>query len=295
MTISVPATSANLGPGFDTLGLALSLRNRFIIKRSSITSVQVKGEGASNPKLCVDNIFIKIFYEHYQRLSGMKDEYFRFQFENDIPISRGLGSSSAVIVGALTAAYMIAQKPLTTSEILYQALKYEPHPDNITPACVGGFTVSLVQNERVRFLKATLPHSIKAVIVVPDHSISTTYSRQVLPKRYSHKDTVFNVGHSAMLTAAFFSQNWDYLKEASRDKLHQHIRMRQFPILFDVQKISLKEGALMSTLSGSGSSFFNLCYADDAKRLQKKLMGHFPHFKILNISFDNKGIDKITD
>ncbi|RAX58003.1 homoserine kinase [Helicobacter monodelphidis] len=294
MTIKVPATSANLGPGFDTLGLALSLKNRSIIKPSRITSIQVRGEGSKNPKLCVDNIFVKIFYEHFYRLTNSKEQ-FRFQFENEIPISRGLGSSSAVIVGAIGSAYMIAKQPFTHSEILALALKYEPHPDNITPACVGGFTTALTQKDKVRFLKTNIPDSLRAVVVVPDHAISTAYSRLSLPKKYTQKEVIFNLSRSSMLTAAFFSHRWEALREASKDKLHQNIRMRGFPILFDVQQTAFKEGALMSTLSGSGSSFFNMCYKDDVKRLSKKLSSKFPHFKIFELSFDDRGLEKITD
>jgi len=289
VTISVPATSANLGPGFDTLGLALELKNRFSIKPSSLSSIQIRGEGSKNPKLRVDNIFVRIFQETFAKLTEERTN-FRFQFHNQIPISRGLGSSSAVIIGAISAAFMMAQKKATPEEILSLALAYESHPDNITPACVGGFTVATTRENSVFYIQKPLPDSIKAVVVIPHRPTSTSYSRQTLPKRYSMRDSVFNLSRSSLLTAAFFSERWDLLREASRDRFHQEIRMKQFPALFEVQHTALKEGALMSTLSGSGSSFFNLCLKEDAPSLAQKLQDRFPKFRVLELKFDNKGV-----
>ena len=292
MVISIPATRANLGAGFDSLGLALSLYTRCTIKPSRVMSIQIRGEGANNPKLYRDNVFVKIFYEHYRKCGGNKKDQFRFQFDNQIPVSRGLGSSSAVIVGAVSAAYFMTQKAFIPDDVLFHALKYEHHPDNITPACVGGFTVSAIAGKHVCFLKAPIPSDLRAVVVVPTRSISTAYSRQSLPKRYAQKDVVFNLSRASLLTAAFFSQNWNLLREASKDKMHQNMRMQQLPTLFDVQRTALKEGALMSTLSGSGSSFFNLCAYDDAPRIHKRLEAQFPSFQILCLEFDNQGVQK---
>ncbi|MGP1450890.1 MAG: homoserine kinase [Wolinella sp.] len=289
MTISVPATSANLGPGFDTLGLALGLKNYFTIKPSSLTSIQIKGEGSKNTKLRVDNIFVRIFNDTLDRL-GAERGTFRFQFHNQIPISRGLGSSSAVIIGAISAAYMVAKKEPNQSEILKLALTYESHPDNITPACVGGFTVATTNGESVIFIKKPLPNSIKAVVVIPNRPTSTAHSRQTLPKKFSMRDSVFNVSHSSLLSAAFCEQRWELLREASKDRFHQEVRMRQFPLLFDVQRTALSEGALMSTLSGSGSSFFSLCPREDSKRLAEKLQNRFQKFRVLELDFDNIGV-----
>ena len=148
MFVSVPATSANLGPGFDTLGLAVDLRNEIIIKPSKFLSVSTHGEGADNPKIKKNTLFLNIFNENYQRLTDRTDN-FRFEFHNRIPISRGLGSSSAVIVASLSAAYTAAGVKYTKREILNQALRYENHPDNITPAVMGGFNVACVENGRV--------------------------------------------------------------------------------------------------------------------------------------------------
>lgn len=289
MQFKIPATSANLGPGFDTLGLALGLYNKITIKPAKIQSIHVEGEGTKNTKIRVDNAFVKIFNEQLRRLK-IEKQNFKFTFENSIPISRGLGSSSAVIVGAISAAFKIAKKEINKEEILNIALYYESHPDNITPALIGGFNVCMLMHRQVRFINKKLPDTIKAVIAIPQQSISTHHSRQTLPKRYSQKDAIFNLSHSTYLASAFFKERWDLLREASMDRFHQFYRMKQVPILFDLQKTALNSGALMSTLSGSGSTFFNLCYSDDADRLHAVLENKFKNIKILTLPFDNNGV-----
>ena len=289
MTVTIPATSANLGPGFDTLGLALNIKNKVIIKPAKFKSVSLKGEGANNPKLKDNNMFINTFNDFNSNLNPKKQNY-RFEFINEIPLSRGLGSSSAVIVSAITSAFAINNMPIDKQKILNLALSYESHPDNITPAVMGGFCVASVKDFEVNFIKKDLPKSLKAVVVIPNRPISTQMSRKTLPFKYSKEDTVFNLSHSSVLTAAFFSENWEMLKEASNDRMHQYYRMKQMPELFAVQKLAKRNGALMSTLSGSGSTFFNLVYEKDAKRLVGKLRENFPHFKIFSCDLDNNGV-----
>jgi homoserine kinase len=289
MKISVPATSANLGPGFDTLGLALNLRNEVVIKPAKFHSVSLKGEGSNNPKLKDNNMFISTFNDFHQNLSSNKQQ-FRFEFQNSVPLSRGLGSSSAVIISAIGSAYAIEGIELHDKKLLNLALSYESHPDNITPAVMGGFTVATIHENEVYFIRKDIPNTLKAVVVIPNRPISTNLSRKTLPYKYSKEDAIFNISHSSLLTAAFMSEDWRMLKKASKDRFHQYYRMKQMPELFAVQKVALRNGALMSTLSGSGSTFFNMVYNKDASRLVKKLEENFPHFRILVCDFDNNGI-----
>ena len=289
MFVSVPATSANLGPGFDTLGLAVDLRNEIIIKPSKFLSISTHGEGSDNPKIKKNTLFLNIFNENYKRLAGRMDN-FRFEFHNRIPISRGLGSSSAVIVAALSAAYTTAGVRYNKREILNQALRYEHHPDNITPAVMGGFNVACVEGDRVYSKKRRLPDYLKAVVVVPNRTISTAKSRTVLPKMYRKEETVYSLSRAAYMTALFMSESWDLLRIASKDKLHQVRRMKMMPELFEVQKVALKNGAIMSTLSGSGSTFFNLVYEKDAQKIHQALQSRFPQFRVFTLSLDNNGV-----
>ncbi|WP_121627556.1 homoserine kinase [Poseidonibacter antarcticus] len=289
MKVSVPATSANLGPGFDTLGLAIAMKNQVIIRPSKFHSVSLKGEGANNPVLKDNNMFISIFNDFYHNLA-VKKRHYRFEFYNEIPLSRGLGSSSAVIVSAIASAYAIEGIRLEKSKLLNLALAYENHPDNITSAVMGGFNVSKVQDNEVTFINKSIPRSLKAVVVIPNRPISTQLSRKALPFKYSKEDVIFNISHASLLTAAFMSEDWKMLRTASLDKVHQKYRMKQMPELFDVQKTSLRLGSLMSTLSGSGSTFFSMCFAEDAKKIEKGLKSKFPHFKVFTCDFDNSGV-----
>lgn len=306
LVVRVPATSANLGPGFDTLGLALQLYNTFSITPARLNSIHIAGEGEDRPKLRVDNVFVKIFNEVLDFYEYPRGHY-KFSFHNNIPISRGLGSSSAVIIGAIVSAYSIMQKPLDKSEILNLALAYENHPDNITPALCGGFNIAMLEfnkqptqnthkdsifgskKTRVVSMQTQISSDIKAVVVVPNTTISTKFSRRTLPKKYSTKDAVFNLSHACMLSAAFIKGDYTLLREASQDRFHQDVRMKALPILFSIQKLALENNALLSTLSGSGSSFLNICYADESKRLTEIMQKSFPKFRVFELEFDNMG------
>lgn len=300
LNFSVPATSANLGPGFDSLGISLSYRNYFSIVESSKEHINVNGEGMNNPHFTQDNTFVKIFTHTYKSLGG--EGNFTFTFHNNIPVSRGMGSSSAVIVGAIFSAYKMARLIPNKDEVLNLALKYEKHPDNITPATFGGFNASMIsqkfieskskmlKSDVVTYVRKSIPKAIKSVMVIPNKPMNTKKSRTILPKAYSTKDCVFNISHSCVLSLAFFLQKWELLRESSLDKMHESARMETYPVLFSIQKLALSNGALMSTLSGSGSSIFSLCYSEDSKRLASKMAESFPRFRVLVLDFDNDGV-----
>jgi homoserine kinase len=288
ITIKVPATSANLGPGFDALGLALKLYNETVIESSNYFSISVKGEGSENSHIKTNNTFVTVFYDIYKELTGKRDN-FRFSFFNSIPFSRGLGSSSSVVVGAIAAAYKMACFKVDKDCIVNRALVYEAHPDNITPAVYGGFISAVVDKGKVIKIKKEIPDILKAIVVIPDVAMSTKRSRSILPKQYKMKDAVFNLSHAALLSAAFISEQWDMLKIASQDAMHENMRMQALDELFEVRRIAYEEGALLSALSGSGSSFLNLVYAKHANKLLNALKSSFQEFKILELDIDNDG------
>jgi homoserine kinase len=288
LTIKVPATSANLGPGFDTLGLAVALHNKVQVEPSKVFSVSIKGEGQNNQKLKGNNLFVNTFYENFERLVG-KREIFKFTFYNSIPLSRGLGSSSAAIVSAIFAAYSVAGVEIDKSEILDIALKYEHHPDNIAPAVMGGFNISMLNGDKVINIKKNIPRGISSIVVIPNKTISTAQSRKSLPHKYTKEDVIYNISRSSIMSGAFLSERWELLKEASKDKIHQDYRMKNMPELFDVQKVALDAGVLMSTLSGSGSTMFNMVYKDDIERVRTILRKRFPSYFIRSYNFDNQG------
>ena len=290
MNILIPATSANLGPGFDALGLSLKLFNSVKIEPSKFSSVSINGEGSDSSNLKRNNIFLSIFNEIFLELTG-KNENFRIVFENNIPFSRGLGSSSAVIVGAIASAYEMAGFKASKSVVLNKAIIYETHPDNISPAVYGGFISAVVKNGSVYANKINLSDDIKAVVVIPNKPMSTASSRQILPKNYTMKECVNNLSHAAFLTSCFYEKRYDLLRVASEDMMHEERRMSALKELFEVRKVAYENGALMSTLSGSGSSFLNIAYKDDAKNLQDVLKSKFSDFRVEIFSFDNDGYE----
>jgi homoserine kinase len=289
MTISVPATSANLGPGFDSLGLAVDLRNKVEFHQSRFFSVSIKGEGEDNPRLKGNNLFISIFNEHYNRLTK-KNQNFKFTFYNQIPMSRGLGSSSAVIVGAIASAHEAAGIRVSKRRILNHALVYESHPDNITPAVMGGFNAATVEKNKVFSQNKHLPNYLKAIVTIPNKPMNTAKARILLPKSYSRENSVYNLSHTALTVAAFFNEDWEMLKISTGDRFHQRARMKMLPELFSVQKIAYENGALMSTLSGSGSTFFSMAYQEDSEMLASELTQKFPDFTVKILDFDNSGL-----
>lgn len=288
MKILTPATSANLGPGFDALGISIKLYNEVIITKQNFNSICINGEGSDRLNLKKNNIYINIFNEIISKLSD-ENLNFRFSFTNNIPFSRGLGSSSSVVVSAIGAAYHMAGFKVDKSTILNKSLKYENHPDNISPAVWGGFTSNIVHNNEVFTQKADISEDLRAVLVIPNKCMNTRHSRDKLPKTFSIKDTVSNIAHSSYLTACFIKKDYDNLRIASIDKMHEECRMQGLKELFLVRKLAYLNGALMSNLSGSGSTFFNLAYKEDSNSLKEILQRNFPDFKVEIYELDNDG------
>ena len=147
-----------------------------------------------------------------------------------------------------------------------------------------------IEKNKVFSQKKHLPNYIKAIVVIPNKQMNTARTRTLLPKSYSKENAIYNLSHTALTVAAFFNEDWEMLKLSAQDRFHQKARMKMLPELFSVQKVAYESGALMSTLSGSGSTFFNMVYAKDTSRLVKKLEENFPHFRIMQCDFDNDGI-----
>ena len=148
----------------------------------------------------------------------------------------------------------------------------------------------LIEKGKVFSEKKHIPPYLKAVVVIPNKPISTAHSRTTLPKSYNKENAIYNLSHSSLLVAAFYSENWEILRIASKDRFHQRQRMKMLPELFTVQKLAYENGALMSTLSGSGSTFFTMCYDEDAERIHTKMQLKFPEFTVKTLDFDNYGL-----
>ena len=291
--IKVPATSANLGPGFDTLGVGIDLCNEAHIKRASTHQMNIYGEGENNARVLNNNIFVNIFHKFYKELTHREDT-FHFTLHNKIPISRGLGSSSAVILGAIYSAHLMSGRNIHKKDLLNLALHYEKHPDNITPATFGGFCVASLRRHKVVSIHHPMPSYLRAVLVIPPKPMSTNVSRKALPTNYNKKDTAFNVAQSSLLTAAILSGKWHLLAKACGDRMHEKYRMETFPELFSIKKKLISLRPFMVTLSGSGSTMFSIFHANDVKYIKQKLYKLFPEpTKVLICKFNNDGIKRL--
>jgi len=263
--VSVPATSANLGPGFDTLGVALDLRNIISMEETGILDVviEIEGGGGESLERPEHNMVYQAAVKVFDRL-GYHPHGLLIREEVGIPIARGLGSSAASIVGGLVAANalvveMTGRRGLTETELLQMAVAIEGHPDNVTPAMVGGFTVCCMDEVRgslhVRF---DPPPSLQAVIVMPELPITggkkTEKARGVLPTEVTLKDAVYNLNRTALLVAALAQGRTDLLAVATQDRLHQPYRASLVPGLRSVFEAALDAGAKGVALSGAGPS-----------------------------------------
>jgi homoserine kinase len=254
--VRVPATTANLGPGFDTLGLALTLYNEVELAVAESTSVQISGEGAS--ALALDRSHLVLVSADRLALQmGCAVPGWRLTQVNRIPLARGLGSSSAAIVAGLVAANHLLQAGLSLPELLGLAAAIEGHPDNVAPALYGGLTVCCA-NGTTCCVPFPAP-ALKVVVAIPDFEVSTEAARKVMPRQIPFADGVFNATHAAMTLAALVSGDFGKLGCAMRDRLHQPYRAHLVPGFEQTMTAATDAGAYGACLSGSGPSIAAFC------------------------------------
>ncbi len=249
----VPATTANLGPGFDTLGMALGLYNIVEMEMTHGAGIHVAVEGEGTGALPLDdtNLVCRAASTLWKRV-GFPTDGFSVRLKNNIPLARGLGSSAAAIVGSLTAANLLSGGRLSDDEILALATEFEGHPDNAAPALFGGFVVSVTDGGQVRAMQLPVPPKLRAVVAIPEFELSTDSARRALPKQVSMQDATFNVSHAAMLVGALATGQLRFLRYAFRDKLHQQYRAALIPGLAQVMEAGEAAGARGVVLSGAG-------------------------------------------
>jgi homoserine kinase len=257
--VRVPASSANLGPGFDVLGLGLALYNEVELTREGRgLQVTVEGEGAERLQaLGGQNLAARAAAGTLRHL-GVPDDGIRVRMVNRIPLSRGLGSSSAAALGGVAASLALAGASLGPEEMLDLALPLEGHPDNIASALLGGLTVATLIDGRVRCVKIPVPETLRTVAVIPAFNLSTAKARKALPPTVPRVDAVFNVGRVALFLAALQAGRLELLRTAAQDRLHQPYRAPLVPGLLEVLEEGERAGALACFLSGAGPTLLAL-------------------------------------
>lgn len=261
MRLNVPATTANLGPGFDVFGLALKLYLTVIVKESpGAPQLIYRGRDAMTIATDETNLLWRTI-RHVAARAGVRLPELILDVHNDIPIGRGLGSSGAAVVAGVLIANTVGQLGLSRQQLLDVALEIEPHPDNITAAMFGGLVACCVTEEgQALHTKIPIAPQIKAVIVVPDFELATTKARSVLPPQYSRADVVFNLQRVAVLAATLSRAEPTLVAEAMRDRLHQPYRKVLIPGLQESLQVRDIAGLLGVSLSGAGPSVLALAH-----------------------------------
>lgn len=296
--VRVPATSANLGPGFDAFGIACTLYNEttLTLTRAPGLEITARGEGAAHIPSDERNIVWKSVRYLLDRAN--RDDEFRgakIHMSNRIPLSRGLGSSATAIVAGLKAANALLGNPFNRNELLQFATDIEGHPDNVAPAIYGGFTVNTVTNGVVDCFSFLPRIFMRFVVMVPNFYLSTKAARQVLPTEIPMKDAIFNISHAGMMAAALARGAEKFLDHAFEDALHQKYRAELIPGMFDVFAAAKRAGAYGAALSGAGSCLIAFvperkrCIDAVADAMRDAFRAHDVQARPLFLRLDTKG------
>jgi homoserine kinase len=253
----VPASTTNLGPGFDCLGMALQLYNEVAVEPAEALAITVEGDGAATlPRDESNLVYQAISRVHAAR--GQPAPSVALHLVNRIPLRRGLGSSAAAVVGGLVAGNALLSNSLPASEIDRLAVAMEGHPDNVVPALRGGLTLAAVVDDQVAATRLAPPPALRAVVAIPDLEVATSDARAVLPKEISRADAIFNLSRTAFVVAALATGDLGPLAWAMEDRLHQPYRAALIPGLLETIRAAREAGAVGASLSGAGSTILAL-------------------------------------
>lgn len=258
--IQVPATSANLGSGFDALGIALTLYNQVWMEEADRLEISCK----DSVKIPTDesNLIYWAVKQLYQEC-GKKLPGLRLIQENNIPLARGLGSSSACIVAGILGANRLLGSPLSQSDLINLAAKIEGHPDNTSPAIEGGLVASAMEAGRVYSVSVPVSDKLRFGVFIPPFELKTEKARSVLPESYSRADAVYNLSRSALMTASLFSGKLENLRVAVQDCIHQPYRSGLIEGCDSVFRLSYELGSLGTYISGAGPTIIAMLPADN--------------------------------
>lgn len=255
-SVKVPASTSNLGPGFDAVGLAMNLYNEYSFEPIEDSSEKFiystnleQGQVPENKENLVYRAFEYLFKKESKAIPSIK-----VHFEAGIPTSGGFGSSSTAIVGGLFAANKILGDKYTQEQLLKIGTQLDGHPDNISPAILGGLVTCVYADSELNYIKFDWDHKLSFVVVVPDFKVPTAKARSVLPAKVNFQDAVHNIGYSSLLIAALAEKNTDVLKKCFKDKLHQQYRASLVPGMRCVLDVGKEAGAIGTMLSGAGSA-----------------------------------------
>ncbi len=293
VTVRVPATSANLGSGFDSVGVALQLYNTISAEETDgEIKIEVTDESSKYIPLDERNLVYRTMMSTFDRI-GYRPKGLHIVQTNNIPVTRGMGSSSASIVGGIMAANRMCNDPMSRQDIINLASYLEGHPDNVTPAVTGGMAVA-VKNRGIKYINFPINNQkLSFAVYIPNFSLRTKVARAALPELASYRDASYNIGRAAMLTSAILTENYDLLSTALQDRLHQYYRKRLIGGASKVFYEAEKCGAIGTYISGSGSAMVSIVLKENEAQFYSKMNSYITNnFRNCQFKFvpaDNAG------
>lgn len=302
VSVKVPATTANLGPGFDSFGLALPIFNTITVEETIMpgTGIEIniidetKEQDLISVPTDENNIVYKAIELLYNSI-GQSPSELKITIKTQIPIARGLGSSASIIVGGLMAANELLGRPADEAALLSIATEIEDHPDNITPALVGGLVVSSLEEDgSVVYSKMNWPKDWNITVCIPDYELSTSIARSVLPAEVPMKDAIFNLKHAAMLVQAVNTHDEKLMKIALNDRLHQQYREKLIPGLKEIKEaLKHEENVMGVVISGAGPAILVISYGNNLDKIRETVSNVWLDMnvksKILTLQVEEKG------
>jgi homoserine kinase len=287
--VKVPASTANLGPGFDSLGMALNLYAWIEMSLSvDKTTIVLYGDQMNGVPTDKSNLVYEVA-QHVFREAGVDHPELNIAMYSDIPLTRGLGSSASAIVGALVAANALIGRPLSDHKLFQMASALEKHPDNVGASLFGGLIAAFWDGERAEHIRIEPESRLEVLVAIPEFQLSTEKARHVLPTSVPMKDAVYNVGHVSVLVAALSTGRYDMIRHAMKDALHQPYRASLIPGMSDILERAVEYGALGVALSGAGPTLLALVDAASLKDAGKAKLERF-----LRDTLKQEGIEAST-
>jgi homoserine kinase len=286
VTVKVPCSTSNLGSGFDTLGLALSLHTHVTITRTNRPGIELRGEASSiigAHTLCAEAA------NEFFAATNIPPFGVDISVSGDVPVARGLGFSSTVRAGIVAGLNELAGARLSRENLLHLVTKLEGHPDNASPAVLGGFTVSGIVESATRCLRFEVDDALKAVTLIPKFHVRTEIARELIPKHFTKADAAHALNRSALIVAAFASKNYETLRGVFDDRFHQPYRLKVVPQLDRVVTAGVSAGALGGFLSGSGSSIICLTL-QSAEQVAAAMQRELSDSEVKVLNPENRGL-----
>ncbi|BAY83476.1 homoserine kinase [Calothrix parasitica NIES-267] len=302
VSVIVPATTANLGPGFDCIGAALTLYNELKFIREEINPNQklvitVTGTEAARVATDESNLVYQAFTKFFQHIQQTPPSV-KIEIKLGVPLARGLGSSATAIVGGLIGANVLTGEILTPAQIMELAIQIEGHPDNVVPALLGGCRLAATSDTGWEICDIPWSNDVVPVVAIPDFELSTSEARRVLPTEVSRGDAIFNTAHLGLLLRGLETGNQNWLRAALQDKLHQPYRKNLIDHYDAVNAAALSAGAYGMVISGAGPTLLALTNTANSQAVATAMVSEWENkgikAQVKTLQIDNRGARSVV-